>query len=349
MTDITRETPSPADPEKARSVFRSRPVLVGLVVGIPLSAAFLWLALRGADPAVVRATLAEADLALMALAVAAVGAFYMGQALRWRRVARAPAAVPRARFLEMVLSSVAVNIVLPGRVGELLRIRWLQVAAHWRLGRSVATVFVDRAFDVLALVIFLAISLPSVASAEWLRWITASGLLLLLAIGLVLVAARVYTGRRARERRLDRSWFRRIARDTLEGLAEPIGRVRAVVLVGMSLGTWTMWAIAAMLVARAVGVELSISEAVFVTAVLNLGVAIPSAPGFIGTFQWLGVAALGVIGVGTDQALAFAILMHAVWYVPTLLVGGALLLRRGLGTVRNLASSGLDAEVARDA
>jgi len=67
---------------------------------------------------------------------------------------------------------------------------------------------------------------------------------------------------------------------------------------------------------------------------LNSGVAIPSSPGFIGTYQWLGVSALALFDVGTEQALAFSILMQAVWYVPTLLVGGVLLVRRGIRTVR---------------
>ena len=61
------------------------------------------------------------------------------------------------------------------------------------------------------------------------------------------------------------------------------------------------------------------------TAALNLGVAIPSSPGFVGTYQWLGVAALGVFGFAGEAGLAFAIVMQAVWYVPTTLVGAVLL------------------------
>ena len=86
--------------------------------------------------------------------------------------------------------------------------------------------------------------------------------------------------------------------------------------------------------ARAVGIELLLVEAVFVTAALNLGVAIPSSPGFVGTYQWLGVAALGVFGFSREAGLAFAIVMQAVWYVPTTLVGAVLLVapaRRRLG------------------
>ena len=68
-----------------------------------------------------------------------------------------------------------------------------------------------------------------------------------------------------------------------------------------------MWAVSAWLVARSLGIELSLVEAVFVTAVINLGVAIPSSPGFIGTYQWLGVSALALFGVPTEEALAFSI------------------------------------------
>jgi uncharacterized protein (TIRG00374 family) len=142
---------------------------------------------------------------------------------------------------------------------------------------------------------------------------------------------------RSRDRRSPRSLLRRVARDTVEGLADPIGRARALGLACISLATWAMWALAAWLVARSVGIELTPVEAIFVTSVINLGVAIPSSPGFIGTYQWLGLSALALFDVGTDEALAFAILMHAVWYVPTLLVGGALLVRRAIRRMRGPA------------
>jgi glycosyltransferase 2 family protein len=102
-------------------------------------------------------------------------------------------------------------------------------------------------------------------------------------------------------------------------------------------------------VARSVGVEFSVVEAIFVTAVINLGVAIPSSPGFIGTYQWLGVSALALFDVPTDEALAFSILMQAVWYIPTLLVGGALLLRRGLKSMRATSANHVRLGEAPDA
>ncbi len=73
------------------------------------------------------------------------------------------------------------------------------------------------------------------------------------------------------------------------------------------------------------GSSFSPLEAVFVTSALALGVAIPSSPGYVGTYQWIGVAALGLLDVPVEQALAFSILMQATWYVPTTLAGGAVI------------------------
>ena len=73
---------------------------------------------------------------------------------------------------------------------------------------------------------------------------------------------------------------------------------------------------------------------------MNLGVAIPSSPGFVGTYQWLAVASLGLFDVPREDALAFAILMQAVWYLPTTVVGGALIVRRLLRRRRAAARKG---------
>jgi uncharacterized membrane protein YbhN (UPF0104 family) len=83
-------------------------------------------------------------------------------------------------------------------------------------------------------------------------------------------------------------------------------------------------------VGRSLGIELSPLEAVFITSALALGVAIPSSPGYVGTYQWLGVASLGLLDVPVNDALAFAILMQASWFVPTTLIGGGVIAARAL-------------------
>lgn len=315
---------------------RSRSLAVAALVGIPASAVFLYLAIRGADLDAVWRTLQEVRLLPLAAAVACMGLVYWLQAARWRRIAGTSAG--QRRFLEMVVAGVAVNNVLPGRVGDLLRARWVARGA-FSGGRGLATVVLDRGFDILALAVFLLATLPFVTDEGWVDRIVVGTVLVLGALVGGVLAARSYTRRRPRGRRAHRALPRRFLRDTLEGLSEPLANAHPKHLVGLSFAAWLAWAVAAMLTARAVGVELSVLEALFVTAALNLGVAIPSSPGFVGTYQWLGVSALALFGTGREAGLAFAIAMQAVWYVPTTLVGAALLVAHTRGAWRAGAHS----------
>jgi uncharacterized protein (TIRG00374 family) len=304
-----------------------RAVLVALLVGTPVSILFLWLAFRSADFGAVRDTLADADPLDVALAVGAMAGVYLLQALRWRAIARArpPAYL---RYAEFVVSGVAVNNVLPGRLGDIFRARWLALASSLSSGRAFASVVLDRGADLLTLVLLLAVSLPRVTDeGGWLVRVSVGAVVLVAVLLLCLLFARIYTRHRSRNRRR-RGLLRRLARDTIEGLAEPLPRSTIVEAAFLSIAAWLLWALGAFLVARALGIELDLLDVLFVTAIVNLGVAVPSSPGFVGTYQWLAVESLAVVGVAREPALAFSILLHATWYVPTTLVGGALLLRR---------------------
>jgi glycosyltransferase 2 family protein len=302
------------------------------LLGVPVGLVFLWLAVRNADLRAVWDTLLAAELGLVVLAVAFFGVVYLLQAVRWRRIAATPA-VPVPRFYEMTVSGVAVNNVLPGRLGDFLRARWLGLEARMPFGTAFGTVILDRAFDVVVLVGLLVVGLVAVTSSAWLWQLAAAGAVVVLGIAGVLLFSRAYIGRRERDRRR-RGLVRRLVRDTVERLAEPLGRRHLLVWLGLSVLAWTCWALAAYLVARSLDIELSFTEALFVTAILNLGSAVPSSPGYVGTYEWLGVAALGLLDVDHEPALAFTILLHAAWYVPTTLFGAVALSLRWVAGVR---------------
>ena len=309
----------------------SRSLAVAALIGIPASAVFLLLAIRGADLGAVWRTVQDVRLTPLVGAVGCIAVVYWLQAARWRRIA--DTRLGQRRFVEMVVAGVAVNNVLPGRVGDVLRARWVSRGA-FSGGKGLATVVIDRAFDILALAVFLVVSLPFVTSAAWVDRILLGTVVALAAVVVVVAVARAYTRRRPRSRRGHRGLPRRVLRDTLEGLSDPISNTKALALGGLSATAWLVWTFAALLAARSGGIERSLVEAIFVTAALNLGVAIPSSPGFVGTYQWLGVSALGVFGIASEGALAFAIVMQAVWYVPTTLAGAALLVARMRGGLR---------------
>ena len=54
---------------------------------------------------------------------------------------------------------------------------------------------------------------------------------------------------------------------------------------------------------------------------LALSTAIPAAPGSLGTYEFAGVTALGVLGIGPSQALAATVLIHVIATLPPALLG----------------------------
>jgi uncharacterized protein (TIRG00374 family) len=314
-----------------------------LVFGIASSAFFLWLVFHDANLHDVWRALSGADAGLVVLAAVVMQAVYVLQGARWRIIADTlQLGVPR--FYALVLAGLAANNVLPLRIGDLLRARWLGTSAGIPAGRALGSVFRDRVCDVIVLVVALVVALPFVGDELWVERIAIGGVFLLILLAIVAVGAIVYARSRPRERRASRGRVRRFVRDTIDELASPIARRHIVVALALSVVAWGIWAAAAGIVCRSLGFSLSPVELVFVTAVVNLGVAIPSSPGFVGTYQWLAVSALRIVGVEGEVAIAFSILMQAIWYIPTTLAGGVIALRevhREAVRVREPAEAGV--------
>jgi uncharacterized membrane protein YbhN (UPF0104 family) len=107
-----------------------------------------------------------------------------------------------------------------------------------------------------------------------------------------------------------------------------------------SLGAWLANVAMFWLVGEAVGASLGPAQAILVTAVSVLATAIPSAPGYVGTFELACVAVAGSNGVPRDVALAMAVLAHVLGLLPVAIGGTVALVRFGRG-LRGLSAEAL--------
>lgn len=82
-------------------------------------------------------------------------------------------------------------------------------------------------------------------------------------------------------------------------------------------------AMAFLLLAWAVGIPLTLSQAFLVMGLIAIATALPAAPGYLGTYEAAGVIALSLFGTGKAEALAYALVSHA-WFIATWLVFGLL-------------------------
>ena len=323
-----RGEPAIGQPPVGKGAFSRRSLVAALVLGLPASAILLLLAARGVDADVVFENVRRARLPRIASA--------------WPRSAVLPAAgdpvaldrPPRGGAFDRPVPSVRHQ---RGCVQQ--RRAWAPrgfppstLARTSRRQPSYAalgTVVVDRASDVLVLVAALGSSFLFVGhEVSWLMRIdlaaAVTGAILLLG----LFGARFYVRRRPEG--VAGSRVGRLVGGVLAGAARGGKPARRPVVAALSAAAWGAWAAGAWSIAAAVGIPLSPLEVIFVMAVVNLGVAIPSSPGFVGTYQWLCVASLALLGVDGERAFAFSVILHAAWFVPTTIAGAALLAHNGV-------------------
>ena len=77
----------------------------------------------------------------------------------------------------------------------------------------------------------------------------------------------------------------------------------------------------AWLVASAVGISLPVEQAVLFMSAIALSLAIPAAPGSLGTYEFVGVTVLTSLGHSPERALATIVLMRAVSTFPPIALG----------------------------
>jgi uncharacterized membrane protein YbhN (UPF0104 family) len=104
----------------------------------------------------------------------------------------------------------------------------------------------------------------------------------------------------------------------LQGLA-PLRRTPVLAAAaGLSIGVWLLEGASYLLLSR--GLNLNLPQNLELPALgltlvtVNLGIMVPSGPGYVGTQEFFGTAALGVVGANPQAALALVLVSHVVQY-----------------------------------
>jgi len=224
----------------------------------------------------------------------------------------------------------ALNLLMPARLAELVRPYLLRQAGA-SFSSGFGAVMVERFFDLLGLLTLLAVVLwgtPEIP-ATYSTLGKAMLVILVTAYALVLV---VLAKRELVQRIADRilSLFPENAasllggafRRLIDGLGIMASGKQALIIFALSITIWTLFAGMTYLFLLAFSIEASFLVAITIQVFICLGVALPSAPGFIGTFHAAGRYALAIFGVAAVPAVSFATVYHFFNMVLCLLLGG---------------------------
>jgi uncharacterized membrane protein YbhN (UPF0104 family) len=309
-------------------------------VGLLVSAVFSYLAVRNAQLDEVWSAMTASDYEWVAPALGAMTAAFFLRALRWR-VLFAPSRRPPFRLTASALYiGYLFNNILPARAGDAASVIALNRRARTPVAEATGTLLVERAFDLLSLLLLLFVALPWLPDLTWVQaaGILAGGLVLAIAVVVIALAAfgerpLVFAGRHlGRVRLLSGLGQGNAAANLYHGL-QGLRRLSTGLLAFLlTVLSWLVLAVGFWLVTVAFDLGLSPLAGLLVVIAVGLGMILPSSPAALGVFEAATVLVLTAYGITNSQAVSYALVLHALNALPFIVLA-PLLLRPYRGTL----------------
>ena len=315
-------------------------------VGVLISIVFIWLALRGLRLDEFWSSVKEANYIWL---LPAIGVYFVGvwvRAWRWHYLLGPIKRIPTKTIFPITTIGYMGNNIYPARAGEVLRAVILKRREGVSVSASLATIIVERIFDGVVMLSFIFVNLPELA-----RLTGASGFVgniqqvALIGTGVFLGAlvvfllaamfpqftARVGVGffsyilpKRLHER------VTSLMTKFLDGLASLRSPFNVLMVFFTSVIIWLLETGKYWFVMHAFDFTVSFFALMLMNGIVNLATTIPSAPGYIGTFDAPGIAVLTAYGVEHSVAVGYTLVLHVALWLPITLLGAYYLAREGI-------------------
>ncbi len=304
-----------------------------------LSAACLWLVIQGVNLQELVSIVIGADRGFLLLTILLTISTLFVRALRWQIILPSPGKTNLIDlFVATGIGMTAINL-LPARLGEVVRAYTLSVRTGMSFSTTLATIVVERVLDLAAIILALGIVFFKLSIPEWVQ-VSVLVLVLICAVTLmILVFLNKYT-EKARfivHRSLmsfSPKWTSRI-NNLLTLFVEGLSILRKgnhlLAALGWTFVLWILFGLGIATTLLALSIPATPLSVLTVLAVLTLGLAVPSGPGFVGTFEFFATFSLGLAGVPRAPALSFALIFHAALFLTTVTLGVVCLWVGGFG------------------
>jgi glycosyltransferase 2 family protein len=302
---------------------RGRALLLPAAVSAIALVAVVWWASRQQLP-----ELPAASVALPRMA-AALGLYTLATILRgerWLRLLRsAPGGSRLSRADAYAVTTVGYmgNNALPARAGDIMKSVLTSRRSATATTDGFGTLVAERVLDAAALALVFAVLVTTLRLPLGVPgWVLA-----LVGAGLVVAAAAAFALGR------DTGAGRRVA-ELATRLLAPTRRLLSGTgagLLALSVALWLVEGGVYATLGPVAGLHLSLLDGLYIMALANLVALVPAAPGYVGTFDAAVILGVRLVAGGTHAAaLAYAVVVRFVLFVPITLVGlGVLVLRYG--------------------
>jgi len=307
-----------------------------LTIGICFAAFFIWLIFRKISLEEIKQAFIGASLFWVVAALLAFGVGYICRIERWRlMLMRDNPILTWNNCAGPLLASVAANNILPFRAGDVIRIFGFTRRLGVTASVAVTTLFVERLLDLLMLLAMLGVALLYIKKdssqfiglgSSGLIAIAAGILFLLMFPALFSPIAMTIGGVFARI-------FPKLGQKLLDEITKSLAMLKHLAQ-GHIMPKLVMWSLFAWIAEGCVFCFSAFSLPSLIKPLASwlafpvgtLATLIPSTPGYVGTFDFFVARPMTELGNATAAATAYALLVHALLWLPPTIVGGIYLL-----------------------
>ena len=322
-------------------------------IGVIISVVFLYLVLRKLELVDFWQALKTANYWWIVPGVLVYFVGVWARAWRWHYLLRPVKSVSTSTMFPIVAIGYMGNNIYPARAGEVLRAIVLKRRQGVPVSASLATIIVERILDGVVMLAFVFVNLSelmrlsgvSVSVGSWrvgIQDVAVWGSVIFIGALLVFLLAAMFP--RPAEKLV--AWFVNrlvparlrekvlgISNRFLGGLESLRSPVDALMVFLTSIVIWLLETGKYWFVMHAFpghGFPVSFFTLMLMNGVVNLATTIPSAPGYVGTFDAPGIAVLQAYGVEKATATGYTLVLHIALWVPITLLGAYYLAREGI-------------------
>jgi uncharacterized protein (TIRG00374 family) len=280
-----------------------------------------------------------------------ISIYFVGVAVRaWRLhyMMRPIKKVPVRTLFPIVCIAYMGNNLYPARAGELLiRPYLIRQKEGVSFSASLAIVIVERMFDAVVMMLFVFVNLPELARlgaggssvAASIVQLSIFGTVLFFGALIVFILAAMFPSVTARAVKwsvdhLSPGRFRPKLQGLADRFLEGLNFLRSprdvLMILFTSILIWIFETGKYWFLMHGFAFTVSFFALMLMNGIANLVTIIPSAPGYIGTFEAAGIAVLKAYGVDQAVATAYTVVLHAALWLPITLLGAWYMLREGL-------------------
>ena len=263
--------------------------------------------------------------------VASLSFGYAMRILRWSMMLRATgAATSFAECSAPFLGSIALNNILPLRLGDVVRALVFPRSMGITRVTATSSLIMERLIDLMSLLSCFAIGLFAIHAITIPAELKSTAVTLSVFGAVTLIIGFLYSAKLARlfnglAEKAGSTVKVAVVYNAVRGLLEGFNSLsRPKALFGALIISVLVWIGEAGLfyfVLLGTGVESSPIMALLVMALATLSTLVPSSPGYVGPFHLAAFTAVSLAGGTAGQAASYAVIVHLALWLPTTIVG----------------------------